>query len=305
MRSAVGWLVGILTAVLIALPAHAAQLAFVTPANRDRVVAIEPIARQLGWTFHRTADGAVLNDGSGPQLLRIGSRNVREDDTDVPLFDSPATERNGAIVLAIADAATLFHLSLVPNGANVALVNQTEAEADIREILRPATPAPLPTRPAQPTPFNPPSLVQGNAGTLAVSVQFDGSSRIYQTSVAGNAGLVRGALSTYGTDAFTAPIGIVTLGTAAHDLSYGSVNNPLAGSVITNGTLTGFDAHLASGTTSYDAYAGHTPNGSLAAFERSSGNISDTFAIVTPAGGFAQTIESHAVIAPQSWGTID
>jgi len=305
MRSALGWSVGALVAVLIALPAQAAQLALVPTAGHDRLVAIEPIARQLGWTFRRTNDGAILDDGSGPQALRIGSRLVGEDGAQVPLFDAPPAVRNGQLVLAIGDAATLFNLLVVQTGAALTLQNIPQAQADIREIPRPATPKPSPTPSAQPAPLATPRLVQGNAGTLALSMQFDGSNRIYQTSVSGDAGLVRGALSSYGTDTLAAPLGIVTVGPANRNISYGSIANPLAGPILSNGSLSGFDVHATSGPASYDLSSGYGLNGRVVALQRASGGTTDAVAAVSSNGAFQQFLVSRTVAVPQAWGTID
>ena len=144
MQRTLAWIVAAAICVLATLPARAAQLAYVPSAEREPSVAIEPIARELGWTFRRTDGGAILDDGNGPQALRIGSRLVREDGADVQLFERPALDRNGHIELAISDAATLFHLRVQREGAHVALVTQLSTDVEIREIPRPATPPPAP-----------------------------------------------------------------------------------------------------------------------------------------------------------------
>jgi hypothetical protein len=304
VRRALGWLAAFATLALAALPAHAAQLAYVPAATPAAYVAIEPIARKLGWTFRRTADGAVLDDGTGPQALRIGSRSVREDDSDVPLLDNPVLVRNGNVALTLADAATLFHLDVEQDGPNVALVSASGADAMLREVPRPATPPPAPAATAKPTTYTPPAVVAGNAGTLALSVTFDGSNRIYQTSLAGNAGLVRGNVSTYGNDAVTAPVGLVTVGAPVENVSFGSVDDPLAGSVIQNGTMAGLDLHFAQAGTSYDAATGHTYDGSIVALARTHGGTSDTLADVSSLG-VDQAIFRHAVVDTERWGTLD
>ncbi len=304
MRRALSWFVATIMLALAALPVHAAQVAYVPASGAARAVAIEPLARTLGWTFRRTSDGAILDDGSGPQTLRVGSRMVREDDTDVPLFDEPAALRNGELVLAPADAATLFHLHLERDGANVALLNDFSADATIREIPRPATPPPAPASTPKPAVYAPPALVAGDAGTLGLSVTFDGGNRIYQSSVAGNAGIVRGALSSYGSDAIAAPAGSVTVGAPGRNLSFGSIDNPLAGSVIENGTMTGIDAHDAHAGSSYDAFSGRTISGGIVALAHTQGDTTDTLANVT-GSGTDQTILRHAVVDTERWGTID
>ena len=304
MRRALSSFVAAAMLVLAALPAHAAQLAYVPAATPAKYVPIEPVARKLGWTFRRTADGAILDDGSGPQILRVGSRVVREDDTDVTLFDAPAAVRDGSFALTIADTATLFHLRVEQDGANVALVNDFSAGATIREVPRPATPPPAPAATAKPQTYTPPALVAGNAGTLALSVMFDGGNRIYQTSLAGNAGLVRGAVSSYGSDAVAAPVGLVTVGAPAQNVAFGSIENPLAGSVIENGTMAGLDLHVARDGTSYDAATGRTIDGSIVALERTHGNTSDVLADVSNLGT-DQAIYRHAVVDTERWGTLD
>ncbi len=304
MRRALSWLAATALLALAALPARAAQLAYVPAAGPAAYIAIEPLARKLDWTFRRTPEGAILDDGSGPQALRIGSRIVREDDTDVQLFDRPAAVRNGNVELTIADAATLFHLQVQQNGTNVALVNDFTSDATIREIPRPATPAPAPVASAKPQTYSAPALVAGNAGTLGLSVMFDGSSRIYQTSLSGAAGLVRGSVSSYGSDAVAAPVGIVTVGAPVQNVSFGSIDNPLSGSVIENGTMVGLDGHVARAGTSYDAYTGHTIDGSILALARTHDGTTDAVADVSSLGT-DQAILRHSVIATEPWGTLD
>jgi hypothetical protein len=307
MRRGLAWIVALAICVLATLPAHAAQLAYVaTPAKAALApVAIEPIARKLGWTFRRTSGGALLDDGSGPIAIRIGSRVVREDGADVQLFDQPVSDRNGNIELAIADAATLFHLSVERDGTHVALVTQLTSDVEIREIPRPATPAPAPAPTAHPEAFSTPPIVTGNAGTLAVSVEFDGTNRTYQTSLAGNAGIVHGAVSSYGGEAVTNPVGAVVVGGPLSNVGFGTINNPLAGSVISDGSLTGVTTHVARGNTTYDFASGRSIQSNIVALSHTAGDSTDTLALVSGDGAFDQAILRHAVIAKQSWGTLD
>ncbi|HEV8020353.1 MAG TPA: hypothetical protein VGP41_03755 [Candidatus Lustribacter sp.] len=309
MQRTLAWIATFAICVLATMPARAAQLAFVSvagsAAKADPPVAIEPIAQKLGWTFKRTADGAILDDGTGAQTLRVGSRFVREDGTDVQLFDQPASDRNGHIELAISDAATLFHLSVQRDGPGFVLVTPPEDDVDIREIPRPPAPSPAPVHTPQPEAFSTPPVVAGNAGTLAVSVEFDGNNRVYQTNLSGDAGLVRGSVSSYGSSAVTNPVGSVTVGAPAHSIGFGSIDNPLAGSVITNGSLTGITAHLATGKVAYDLSSGDSIAGNISALERTSGNASDSLAWVSGYGATAQPVFRHGVTDTASWGTLD
>jgi hypothetical protein len=291
---------------LAVLPARAAQVAYTPAASaHDAFIAIEPIARDLGWTFRRTEGGAILDDGTGPQTLRIGSRLVREDGSDVALFENAPQDRNGHIALDISDAATLFHMNVDRTASHVALVAPPANEVAYREVPRPATPAPATAATPRPEGFSTPALVRGNAGTLAVSVEFDGNSRVVQTSLSGNAGFVRGSVSTYGNDALTNPVGVVTLGAVARNLAFGSVGNPLSGSVMSNGSLTGVSAHLASTDATYEMSSGRSFNGNVLAFERTTGSASDALAYVSGTAGFNQAILRHAVEVKEPWGTVD
>jgi hypothetical protein len=309
MQRALAWIAALAICVLATMPARAAQLAYVAiPAapKADPAVAIEPIARKLGWTFARTADGATLDDGDGPLTLRIGSRLVREDGADVALFASPAVDHNGQVALTITDAATLFNLSVERDGDRVALVAQPANDVDIREVPRPATPAPVPTATPRRVAYSTPALVQGTAGTLALSVEFDGNNRIYQTNLSGNAGAVHGNVSSYGSAAVTNPVGTVTVGAPARNIGFGAIENPLAGSVINNGSLTGVTAHVATGgDASYDLSSGSTINGNITAFTRSSATTVDALALISGDGAFDQALLRHAVISTEAWGTID
>jgi len=306
MQRVLAWIAALAICVLATVPAGAAQLAYVSvTAPGEPPVAIEPIARKLGWTYRRTDGGAILDDGDGPLALRIGSRLVREDGADVALFEQPATDRNGQVELAISDAATLFHLNVERDGTHVALVAPPASAVELREIPRPPTPSPKPTSTPHPQASPAPPLVAGNAGTLALSVEFDGNNRIYQTSLSGTAGMVHGTVSSYGNDAVTNPIGIVTVGAPTRNIAFGQIDNPLAGSVISNGSLIGADAHLASGKATYDLSSGESIYGNIIALTRSSGNTTDALALVSGDGAFDQAIWRHAVDAKQSWGTVD
>lgn len=303
MRRAFAWIALVALCALTAVPVRAQQVAYVPGAGATTFVAIAPIARRLGWTFTRTTDGAIVDDGTGPQALRIGSRMVRDDGVDLALFDLPVADRNGNIELALADAATLFHLQVEKSGTSISLVTDLSSDVTITEIPRPATPPPAPAATPRPEVFSTPALVSGNAGTVAVSVLFDGNTRTYQSNLSGGAGVVHGSVSSMGSDALSAPVGIVTVGAAAHNVSFGSIENPLAGSIIDNGQLVGLDAHIAQGTTQWDAYSGHTYDGSLIGVERARGDVTDTLADVS-AGGVNQPIWHHDVVAPESWGTV-
>lgn len=306
MQRTLAMIVAMTICVLAALPARAAQVAYTPPAPaHDSFIAIEPIAHDLGWTFRRTEGGAILDDGTGPQTLRIGSRLVREDGSDVALFESPPQDRNGHIALDISDAATLFHMNVARTGAHVALVAPPANEVAYREIPRPATPAPATAATPRPEAFSTTALVRGNAGTLAVSVEFDGNSRIVQTSLAGNAGLVRGSVSSYGNDGVVNPVGVVTIGAAVRNVAFGSIDNPLAGSIMSNGSLTGATAHLANGSAIYDLSSGRSYAGNVLALERTSGTSTDALAYVSGTTGLNQAILRHAVDVKASWGSVD
>jgi len=114
---------------------------------------------------------------------------------------------------------------------------------------------------------------------------------------------VRGSVSSIGSDALTAPVGIVTVGAAAHNVAFGSIENPLAGNIINNGALVGLDAHLVAGTTQWDALSGHTYDGSLVGIERARGDVTDTLADVSD-GGVNQPVWHHSDLVPESWGTV-
>ena len=304
MRRTLASIVALTICVLAVLPARAAQVAYTTPSVKsDSFVAIEPIAQKLGWTFARTADGAILNDGTGPQVLRIGSRLVREDGSDVALFENTPQDRNGHIALEITDAATLFHMDVQRTGTQVALVAPFANEATYREIPRPATPAPATAASPRPEAFSTPALVRGNAGTLAVSVEFDGNNRIVQTNLDGTAGVVHGSVSSYTNEGTSNPAGAVTVGAPARNVVFGTIDNPLAGSIISNGALVGITAHLADGTAAYDFSSGHGYDGSTLALERSSGNTTDALAYVSGTTTLNQFILRHAVDSRESWGT--
>jgi hypothetical protein len=307
MRRTLAAIVALTICALAALPAHGAQLAYVpnAKAGSDPPVAIDAIAKQLGWTFRRTENGAVVDDGTGPQVLRIGSRLVDEDGSDVALFDQPASVRNGHIELTIGDAATLFHLNVEREGTHIALIAPTAGDADVREVPRPATPPPAPVATPKPAAYTPPPVVAGTAGTLAMSVEFDGGNRIYQTSVASTAGAVRGTLSSYGSEAVTNPVGSVTIGPPARYVGFGSVANPLAGSVINNGSLTGATAHIGNSSSDYDLAAGSSLGGDVYALSRTSGPVTDALAYVNGYGGLGQAIVRHAIVATEPWGTLD
>ena len=303
MRSALAWVVAIVLAAAT-LPAGAQQLASVSTAQPGHYVAIEPIARALGWTFRRAADGATLDDGTGPQTLRVGSRMVKDDGVDVQLFDAPAVIRNGKLALAIADAATLFHLHMQQDGGTIALTSEVSSGVTIREIPRPATPAPVPAATAQPTPFAAHEAVAATAGSFNASVIFDGSERVFQTNLSSSSGTVRGSVSSYGSDALSTPVGSILVGPPVRNVALGSIGNPLSGTIIENGSLTGVRALFADGSARYEAFSGSTYDGSLLAVQRTHGNTTDVVSTVSMQGT-AQVVLRHAVVIPQAWGTIN
>jgi len=303
VRSALAWIVAIVLAAA-ALPAGAQQLASVSATAPGHYVAIEPIARALGWTFRRTADGATLDDGTGPQTLRIGSRMVKDDGLDVQLFDAPAVIRNGKLALAIADAATLFHLRMQQDGGTIALTSDVASGVTIREVPRPATPAPVPAATAQPTPFAAPEAVAATAGSFNASVLFDGSERVFQTNLSSSSGTVRGSVSSYGSDALSTPVGSIVVGPPGRNVALGSIGNPLSGTIIENGSLAGVRALFADGSARYEAFSGNTYDGSLLAVQRTHGNTTDVVSTVSMQGT-TQVVLRHAVVNPQAWGTID
>lgn len=305
MRRTLAAIVVMTICVLATPPARSAQFAYVTAAQPDSAVAVDAIAKRLGWTFRRTDDGAIIDDGSGPEVLRIGSRLVGEDGSDVTLFEQPASVRNGHIELAITDAATLFHLDVQRDGSELSLVAPASNEVAIREVPRPVVAAAAPASTPTPAAYSAPELVRGTAGTLDVSVEFDGNNRIYQTSLAGNAGAVHGSVSSYGNAAVTNPVGSITVGAPARYVAFGTIENPLAGSVIANGALTGLDAHLTAGNAGYDLDSGSTLAGNIIALSRTSGATTDALAYVTGYDELGQVIARHAVSAQEPWGSFD
>ena len=301
MRSARTWIVA-LTVAAAALPAGAQQIAAVSVTERGHDVAIEPIARALGWSFRRTREGATVDDGTGPQTLRIGSRMVEDDGLDVPLFDAPVGTRYGKIALAISDAATLFHLGVRQDGAVIALTTELASSVTIREIPRPAAPPPVPVATAQPTPFAAPETVSGTAGTFDASVLFAGNERIFQTNLASTSGNVRGSVSSYGSDALSTPVGSVVVGPLQRNITLGSVGNPLGGDIIQNGSLVGVHAHIAGTAVRYDLFSGRSFYGNVVAVQRTHG---DTTEVLSDVSSFrlTQLVLRRAVVKTEPWGT--
>lgn len=297
-----------LAAICIAgtLPVRAQQVAFVAAvAHGEPFVAVATIAQKLGWTFTRTPAGAIVDDGTGPQTLRVGSRLVSADGADLQLFASPLVDRDGRLSLTISDAATLFHLDVRQDGTHLALVTPPESDAEVREVPRPATPAPAAPPQVAQADATPPPLVAGNAGTLSVSVQFDGSARTYQTNLSGNAGIVHGALSSYGDQALQNPAGAVTIGNANRGVALGSIDDPFSGSVIAGGSLTGAAAHAAGDGRGYGLSAGNGVNGNVYAASLIDGNVTDTLGYVSGVGARNQPLLRSALSVPQTWGVIE
>ena len=117
---------------------------------------------------------------------------------------------------------------------------------------------------------------------------------------------MHGAVSSYGSAAVTNPVGTVTVGAPARNIGFGAIDNPLAGSIINNGSLTGVTAHVAAGGgASYDLSSGSTINGNVTAFTRSSATSVDALALMSGDGAFDQALLRHAVISKEAWGTID
>jgi hypothetical protein len=116
---------------------------------------------------------------------------------------------------------------------------------------------------------------------------------------------VHGNVSSYGDTALTNPAGAVTVGAPARNVAFGSIENPLAGSVISNGSLLGAGLHVARGDATYDVASGRTFDANVTALARTSGGSTDTLAYVSGNGGFDQAILRHAVDATAPWGTLE
>ena len=213
----------------------------------------------------------------------------------------------------VAILATLAYPALAdgvsaPSGNVLAITSEAESDdAVIQEIPRPATPAP-PKPPAPPpaAPGNPPLSVQGQAGTLAFSVNFDNGSRIYHTAVTATGDRIRGSLSADGSDAFGTPLGIVTIGETTHHTSIGALNDPLSGVIVRNGSFDGVDFHEGTATNGFDAFSGRRLDGSnFAGVVRASGNTTDTLGALSNGGHFGDLVLRHSVMTPMPWGLVE
>jgi hypothetical protein len=207
--------------------------------------------------------------------------------------------------------ATVTFACIAPVLADETVALTTESGPDdgtvIREIPRPA-PSLLPSPPpglaaAQTTPA---PLVRGGAGTLSFSVDFDGPTRAYRTTLAANAEHLHGSLFAYGTGAFGTPLGSLAIGDARARTSIGSLEDPLAGVVVRNGTFTGIDLHRGWLSGGVDAYVGKRLDGSeVFALERAHGAVTDTAALVSSGGRLGDLLLRHDVMQRTSWGSFE
>lgn len=210
-------------------------------------------------------------------------------------------------LLALAATLTLCVVPALADTIPISIGAPSDDDAIIQEIPRPATPAPA-TPPPTPRPLasGGPLVAQGQAGTLAFSVDFDGNSRLYHTALTAIGNNFHGALSADGTDTFGAPLGNVTMGDAAHHTTIGQFDDPLSGVVIRNGTFAGIDEHAAGRTGGFDAYTGRRLDGSrLFGVQHESGNTSDTLALLGGGSSSGDLLLRHDVMQTTPWGTID
>lgn len=211
---------------------------------------------------------------------------------------------------AMADE-TVAVSNAIPASDTVALTTEAGPgdDAVIREIPRPAS-APLPTAPPTPRPAPSPygPGLRNQAGSVSFSVEFEGAMRTYHTSASANGERVRGTLSSNGIDTLGAPLGVITLGDAAHRTSIGELNDPLSGLILRSGAFSGIDVHRGiGGGDGFDAYSGRRLDGhSLYALEHVHGNTTDTFGILSEGGNrFGSALLRHEVITSTRWGSVD
>jgi hypothetical protein len=211
-------------------------------------------------------------------------------------------------LLALAATLALCVVPALADTVSISIGAPSDGDAVIQEIPRPATPAP-PTPTPTPRPLaatGGPLVAQGQAGTLAFSVDFDGNTRLYHTALTAMGDRFHGTLSAEGTDTFGAPLGNVTMGDPAHHTTIGQFDDPLSGVVIRNGTFAGVDEHAAGFAGGFDAAVGRRLDGSqLFGLQHESGNTSDTLALLAGGTSSGDVLLRHDVRQTTSWGTID
>ncbi|MGB8266224.1 MAG: hypothetical protein WCE44_07895 [Candidatus Velthaea sp.] len=273
------------------------------------LVNIEALAGVLKWHVTLTPTGAILDDGSGPRALRVGSRFVHEEGTNVELFDQPLVARNGHLMLAFSDTLALFGLNGTFSAKGVVLTSSVANQTDVfttKEVVAPlvvrATPQPLATPP--PT-FGSP--FDAGMADMSVSVSLDGASHFYQVGLASNTNLIRAHVNDAGVQTLGTPNGTVTLGSVTRNESFGEEGDPLGGMILQGNGFAGATWFSRTGPTATTVIAGRRTDGRTivgVTRELPGSNLSNTIAVVSNNRRYEQTVFRHDATYRPKWGTL-
>ncbi|HEY4441706.1 MAG TPA: hypothetical protein VGN14_14700 [Candidatus Elarobacter sp.] len=197
------------------------------------VVPLLPLASALGWTLDRGDGGWRLRGDGRTFLLKPGSLDVTERGVAALTLQHPPLEIERRLYVATDDLPGLFDVRASVHGRKLA-VSTTTIDATVAVVEQKKPPKkPSPTPSPSPTPL--PHGIQGGNSVTVTLVQ-SGQNRSVGLSLQ-TVGSVRSGLSL--TDDGNPASGSVTMGTVERNVTVGSANDPLIGSVFRDPGLIG------------------------------------------------------------------
>ena len=273
------------------------------------LIEVGALATALKWQVTITPAGANVDDGSGLRALRVGSRFIREDGTDVETFDEPLVERNDRLMLAFPDALSFFSINGSFTATTIMLTGAVVSQTDIfttKEVPEPINTRPKPKPAATPAPTFGSPFDPGLAD-MSVSLDLDGSSRFYRLGLASNTNFIHAHVNAAGIQTLGPPDGTVTLGAPTRNASFGEQADPLGGLILPGNGFEGGTLFSRNGDVATSFVAGRRTDGhTIIGVERAlpGSNKSNTIAVVSQNGVYNQTVFRHAASYKPSWGSL-
>lgn len=275
--------------------------------ERDRLLPLASLAHSFDIAV-RHAGGAleVRVDGS---WLRVTPGDVTVSEDGVPMLRLTAAPsvRSGQLCISSRDVSMLLDVDAGVHSARTAAQHSRNA-GDSFEVRTIATPTPRPT-------IAPATLAKESAaleipegrhlvGTVGFEMQRQANAQYYQFNAEGGTKNVRGAFYANGSPTMRPFVsGVVTVGAGTQHATFGSVTDPLYGSLFSQSGTVGASYENARGTTFTWANASFGDRRSVSLSHSRSG-ITDVAALVSDAAG-RQLLVGRQYAATTRWGEFD